>query len=216
MKDFKIIEVQTVLKVTSVTVVRGLNPPSVLVVGNQLNLAQVVEYNGEKATEFFIPSPDRMLLRVPSSQVGKSLKELKVLSSAPLPNLRSGIRLSMFGPARLVSGMERLVQAWLLIFFTTPGSDIFSPESGGGARALIGRSSNGDGSGIAADLALAVERTTSELLRLQAKSPLLPPSERLLSCTLSSVRFDPEMITLYATVSLQNMLGESSVMTLNK
>lgn len=97
-----------------------------------------------------------------------------------------------------------------MIFMSTPGSDIFNPTSGGGGAALVGRSTSSDGSSVASALAMAVDRTKNELMVQQSKYPGLPLSERLLSAYLESVSFDKASSTIYARVSLQNMLGNSA------
>jgi hypothetical protein len=101
------------------------------------------------------------------------------------------------------------VQTFVLVFLTTPGSDIWEPSSGGGATAIIGKNTNYRGKGVAADLVLALDRTKSEIRQFQAKMNI-PLSEKLLSVDLQSLNFVAEESALNARVALTNMLGDQA------
>lgn len=210
MKDFKIVSAKTVLPVNAAAPVRGLNPPTLAVRGKQLNLATEVYYNDVRVDEFVILSADRMLVKIPVDQVGRMLVSIKILSESMLTRTDALLELAIPKPFTLVEGLERLVQTFVMVFLTTPGSDIFEPDSGGGARAIIGKNTNRQGQSVAADLVLALDRTKSEILRFQSSQPGLPLSEKLLSLDLESLSFVAEEGALNARVSLSNMLGEQA------
>lgn len=210
MKDFSIIAARVLLKVHSIAPVRGFTPPSVVVLGDKMNLAQEVLFNGVKVTEFVVSASNRLVVRIPDSQVGKEFTGIQVFSSVNITRTSAALSFELIKPFKQVEGIERLVQSWMMVFFTTPGSDVFDTKSGGGVRSIIGKNTNTRGKGVSADLALAIERTQTELLRLQPKNSRIPLSEKLLSATLSSMDFDSSTTTLNATVSLKNMLGEDA------
>jgi hypothetical protein len=210
MKDFSIIAARVLLKIHSVAPIRGFNPPSVVVLGDKLNLTQEVFYNNIKVTEFVISAPNRLVVRIPTSQVGKEFVGIQVFSSVNVTKTSSALSFELIKPLRQVEGIERLVQSWMIVFFTSPGSDVFDLKSGGGVRSIIGKNTNTKGKGVSADLALAIERTQSELLRLQAQNSKIPLSEKLLSATLNAMNYDDRTTTLSATVGLKNMLGEQA------
>lgn len=210
MRDFRIVHAKSILKVFSVAPIRGFLPPSILAVGERLDRTQEVVYNGIQANEFIISSQSRLVIRIPESQVGKELKDLQVLSTVSLTRLDTIISLELSKPPKTVSGIDRLVQAWLMIFYSTPGSDIFEPNSGGGALSMVGRTTSRQGKDISADLAQAIDKTKNELLSAQAKNPRIPPSERLLSSDLQSVQFDAANTVLSARVTIQNVLSEQA------
>lgn len=210
MKDFRIVTAKTVLRVSTLAPIRGFLPPSILVVGEKMNLATEVLYNGIQADEYVINSSTRLIVRVPPSQVGKKFTDLKVLSTAALTKTDATVVLGLTKPSRTIAGIDRLIQSFLLVLLTTPGSDIFSPSSGGGAMSIVGRNTTKDGVGVAADLAQAIEKTKQEILRLQSSGMVIPPSEKLLSCSLDAVEFNPDSSVLGARVLLQNMLGDSA------
>lgn len=214
MRDYKIVSARTLLNVQSISPIRGFLPPSIVVIGDKMDLAQDILFNGIPVRDFVVASKSRLVVRIPESQIGKEFKELRVYSSTQLTRLDATLSLGLVRPTATVQGMERLIQSWLMIFLTTPGTDVFDPQSGGGGMALIGRSTDKNHKSVAADLALSIERTKSELTRLQAKQQGLPLSERLLSTNLETLNFNEETTVLSARVSIRNMLGSQAEMAI--
>lgn len=214
MNDFRIVTAKVVLKTYAVSPIRGFLPPSVVVAGEKLDQATEVQFNGVDAPEFVISSSTRLIVKIPVSQVGKPLTDLKVLSPVSVARQDAVLSFGVTSPPKKISGIDRLVQGWVMIFLTTPGSDIFNPTSGGGGASIIGRSTDRAGKGVAADLSLAIERTKQELLRLQSKNQKIPPSEKLLTSSLDVVQFGADTTVLSARVSIQNMLGDSAEVSL--
>lgn len=215
MNDFRIVHARSLLEVFSVTPIRGFNPPSVVVIGDSLNTTSEVLYNGILATEFFISSSSRIVVRIPPSQVGKDLTDFKIFSSKPQLNKDAALVMEVSKPVQKVSGIDRLVQSWMIIFLTSPGSDVFSPSSGGGGRSIIGSRTDRKHKSAAADLAVAIDRTASELTKLQSRARNVPPQEKLLSSSLESVSTDESTGTLSARVRLKNMVNQSANVSLS-
>lgn len=209
MRDIKVISAKAILPVRQVVPVRGFVPISVLVTGDSLDKTSEVFYNGAQVEQFLIQSSNRLLVRVPKDQIGRPLTSVVAYSSVPTQFSNASLSFAVPTPVRNVSGVDRMVQSFLLVLMTTPGSDIFSKGSGGGVRQFVGRSTS-KGASASSDIALSVERTKSEILREQAKYPSIPLDERLLSAALDSVFFDKESSALYAKISLQNMLGQGA------
>lgn len=214
MMDFKIIHARSILDVYSVAPIRGFSPPSIVVVGKELNAASEILYNGILAPEFIVSSSTRLIVRIPPSQVGKDLTELKVFASRPLQKIDAMLSLEISRPVQSVKGLDRLIQCWMIVFLTTPGTDVFTPSSGGGARSIIGSRTDRRHKSAAADLAIAIQKTESELLKLQSKSFSIPPEEKLLSASLAAVSFDDATGTVSAQVQLRNMVNQAAEVSL--
>jgi hypothetical protein len=208
MRDFGVVSARTILRITSMSPIRNFLPPSIVVTGDRLDATSEVYFNGVQVPEFVVSSSTRLIVRIPPSQVGKALKSLQAFASIPISQSRASLTMEIARPVRSIQGVDRLVQSWLLIFLTTPGSDAFNPQSGGGGRAIVGRVTERNGSSVAADLALSIERTKSELTKLQARARNVPLSEKLLSSDLESLDFDRGTGTTFASVSIVNMLGD--------
>jgi hypothetical protein len=214
MKDIRVVKAKVLLKVRSIAPVRGFWPPAIIIIGDKFNYANEIQFNGIQVSEFLIASTTRIVARIPNSQIGKELVELLVLAPVQSVQTDALVTFGMTKPIRALAGIDRLVQNFLLTFFTTPGSDLFDKTAGGGGRALIGQNvGTSDRMNAVASLTLAVDRTKQELLRKQAKNSKIPPSEKLLSATLTDVKFDPQATTLYGVVSLRNMVGDLSSVT---
>jgi hypothetical protein len=214
MIDLRIVSAKTVLKIFSIAPIRGFLPLSVVVVGQGLNQADEVRYNGIQAEEFFIQSENRLIVRIPASQVGQPMHDVTVLAPVSATKKNALLTMSLGAPLKTVSGMDRLVQCWMMIFMSTPGTDIFDPDSGGGAKNLVGRATNASGTGVAADLQQAIERTKTELLRIQSRRTNIPLAEKLLSSSLDAIHFDPDNTLLSARVTLRNMAGSAAELNL--
>ena len=210
MKDFSIVSARVLLRAHSVAPIRGFIPPSVIVLGDKMDLAQEVFFNDIKVSEFVVSASNRLVVRIPDTQVGKEFRNIQIFSSANLAKMSAVLAFGLVQPWKQVEGLERLIQSWMMVFFTTPGSDVFDPGSGGGVRSIIGKNTDAHGKGISADLALAIEKTQTELRKLQSKNSRIPLSEKLLSASLTSMNFDSTSSTLQARVALKNMLGEQA------
>lgn len=213
MLDFRIVYAKTALKYSFIRPIRGFQPPSIAIVGIRLNETEEVIYNGIDVTDFMIASPTLLIVRIPPSQVGKDLNELRVLSSPKRLGGDASVKLGLTTPTRTISGIDRLVQSFLMVFLSTPGSDAFNRTSGGGALGLVGKTSDKVHSSIGADLAVAVDRAKQEITKAQAKNSRMPPEEKLLSVSLDNVKFDQGSTVVTARISIKNMLGEEALVT---
>jgi hypothetical protein len=213
-KDYRIVRAQALLQIFSYAPIRGFSPPSIIVLGKDLNKTTECHINEVTADEFFVQSSNRMIIKIPDSQVGKTINSLAALSEVALTHESASLKFELSKPPRLIEGIDRLIQSWLMIFMSTPGSDIFDLTSGGGGMAIVGRSTDNHGKGVAADLSTSIDKTNNELLRLQAGDRRIPPSERFLSGTLVGMNFDPDTTVLSARVEIRNQLLEGSLVTI--
>lgn len=214
MKDLRVVNARVVLPVHSVFPLRGFYPPSILVVGSQFSKTESVELNGVLVKEYAITADDRIIVRLPDSLIGKSLNSVRIYSTVSLANMDAIVSMGLTRPVLTVAGIDRLVQSWLLLFFTTPGSDVFSKESGGGGNTLIGKSTDREYRSVASDVAIAVNKTKAELQRTQAVATGIPLSEKLLTADMEQCFFDQSTSTLNVVVSIQNMLGQFAQVSL--
>ncbi len=211
MNDFQIVTAKTLLQVQSISPIRGFLPISAVVLGFNFDRATEVIYNGVSTTEFIVQSKTRLIVKIPPNQVGQPFKSVQVIGDSLLATSGTAmLSLGLSNPLRKVYGLSRLVQSFVVVFLTTPGSDVFSPQSGGGGKAIIGRTTDRRGTGVSADLAQAISATSTELTTLQSKQPNIPLSEKLLSASLQALSFDEANSTLLAQVALQNMMGQNA------
>lgn len=211
MRDLRVVQARATLRVTSVAPIRNFAPASVVVLGQDFLHAEEVLYNGTQVPEFLIASETRLIARIPEGQIGRALIDIKVLASVPVTNQDAFLDLGLKAPVRTSSGIDRLVQNFLLVLMTTPGSDIFDQDSGGGAQAILGRPTSAGGQSAMADLTVAVDRTRQQVLAAQSKNPKIPLSERLASATITSLSYDDNTTTLSAMIDLRSAAGDSAL-----
>lgn len=209
MLDIRVLSAYTVIPFHSVAPIRGFLPHSIMVSGDRFDKTSLVVYNGEEVKEFFVQSPSRMIVRIPESQLGKDISNMQVLSVVPISGINSVLTFEVPKPIISISGIDRLVQNWVMTFMTTPGSDIFDLSSGGGGKSLVGMNTGNDGNSVRIALVQAIIRTTAEIKSKQAGDSRIPFSERLLDADLENVTFDERASTLSARVSITNTVGES-------
>lgn len=214
MFDIRAVSAKIALRVSQMAPLKGFIPPSIVILGDDLDKTTEIFYNDLAVEEFLVQSKNRLIAKLPSAAIGKPFTNLRVLSNTYVSTKDAALELKLHNPLQRVSGMDRLVQTWVMTFLTTPGSSVFDKSSGGGGQSLVGRQADRDGRGVSADLTLAIERTKNEILTKQGSARNIPADERLLSADLEQVSFDPSTGTLIARVSLRNMVGASAEVSL--
>lgn len=207
MFDVQVMYPQEVLGVSSVHAVDGVFPFTLVVTGKDFSLANEVRLNGQIAPKFAVADDHTLYVEVPET-VTEEVTSVTVLTERVLVRDKALLSFKLgMSPAK-ISGVYRLMQLFLRLLFTSPGSDIWSPQLGGGALLSIGKSSAGDGmSSLVQDFHIAVDQTARQITALQARSRRLPPDERLLRATITSITFNAQEGALLPTVELVNHLG---------
>jgi hypothetical protein len=182
--------------------------PVLELTGGPFTAITEVLINGSASPEFVVISPKRLLVQTPTAQVNTPLSSVVVISDALVPGSESPVRLTVGVGGDVAEGMVRLVQNFIRMLLTTPGSDIFRPSVGGNLQAIIGAVTDRSGTTLRAQVTQAVSRTLAQLLRDQL--PTLPPEDRYQSATVLDVQFQPSAATLSVRIRLQNMAGDSA------
>lgn len=166
-----------------------------------------------------IPSPDVIILskthliaQLPSIlQKVPNVVSVSVLSRNLTITNRSLIRFRISDTPGRVRGILRLIQLFLKTLLATPGTDIFSRRSGGGALVNIGETFGVDeGGDVISDFIISVDTTSRQILSRQGRDPRLPRDERLLSARVISAGFNRELGAIIATVELTSQAGRAA------
>jgi hypothetical protein len=202
MKDFCIVRAQAELQVLYVEPVPNSNPVAIHLIGLNFDQASNVVYNGLLTTSFYAPNPQNMIVQVPASQIGSDLLSLQVYGDVPIVGATTGVSFQVFSPFRALKGIELLTQAFLMELISSPGTDLWNPQDGGGLRKSVGQSTP-------ADITQAVQRAQASVLRKQATYNGLKPAEKLLSAKLLGVT--QTATTSSAQLQVLNVLNQSSL-----
>lgn len=215
MADLQVVFLQDLLPVSRVEPINSTTP-ALRVRGKELSAASAVLINGIEAPAFLVTDRHSLVVEIPSSQVGDLIRSVAVLSSRITKADRSVLTFRIGGSSARVSGILRLVQRYVLMLMTNPGSDVLNPSLGGGLLNLVGKTiqGNGQGENVRTGIQQSISKTTSDLRKIQTQGAGLPPDETLLSALLVNVNFDARTTTLAVRLQLESAAGQLAVANL--
>ena len=182
----------------------GLQPRTLDILGEDFSSVDSVLINGVEAADVIILSPVRLLAQVPSEVLDR-VASVQVVSRTLAITDKAKIRFRLGKSTTKVGGILRLCQVFLKILFTTPGTDIWTPEIGGAALQILGKN---EGEGLAGDFVLAVDRAAKQVRSIQAPDTRLPLTEKLLKATVLGVQYNRTEQALLPNVELINQTGQ--------
>lgn len=209
--DFQVVFPQELVELTSVRVLPGVTPRTLDVWGRDFTSVDEVLVNGLPAPDVVVLGKTRLLAQIPGVLVNQTVSSVTVSSTRLAMTSRSVLRFRLGRTTSKVSGILRLMQVFLKILFTTPGTDIFARKTGGGALSRVGATFGKDeGGSIVSDFIVAVGSTQRQILALQARNPSLPRDERLLSARVISAGYNRNEAALVVSVELTSQAGRSA------
>lgn len=209
MADIQIVFVRKILPITRVNLV-SLDPPIVAIEGQSFDLTSEVRINGYQV-EFFLLHERAILAGVPDSMSVASIETVEVFTSEPAEDTQNSKLDMLLGSSpRVVSGIQRLVQSFLKILFTTPQTNIFCKNQGGGALQIIGMVDGEEATKVTGAFSVAVDRTKKQIMSSQTRNAV-PSTERLLDASLISSAFDSKKGALIATILLISYAREEAI-----
>lgn len=203
--DFQLVHPQKVVELNAVRELVRYSPRSLDVRGTDFSAVDDVEINDQLSPNWVVLGRHRLIAQVPDTEQNGKIYSVNVISNR-LTFTRESVLRFMIGrsPGRVV-GMPRLLQLFVKVLMTTPGTDIWSPNMGGGLLQKVGGYTGKDeGRGLVGDVAVSVDTTTRQILAMQAGEGSSPPTERLLTAEVTSARYDRHDLSLHVTVQLVN------------
>lgn len=213
--DFQVVLPQVAVPLTSVTIIEGSSPRFLDVYGMDFTAVDAVTINEIDSPSFAVLSDTHLVAEVPASITYAALATVAVISRTLTLNPQSIIKFKVSNFPAKTRGILRLVQLFLKVLLTTPGTDIFVPRLGGGALRNLGRTFGQDQQGnIVSDFIISVDTTARQIISLQGGDPNIPAEERLLSAKVTSASFDRGSGSLIVTVVLQSQTGQPALANL--
>jgi hypothetical protein len=213
--DIQVTYLRDVLPVDSVDEIPGMVPRTLDVRGPNFKNAVKIEVNEEDVLTFVVMSKHRILIQVPESQEKEVIRTLAVLSNDFTKTRSSQVKFEFTNHPRKLSGLQKLIQTFLLYLLRTPGTDVWYPKSGGGVQKLIGAHfSRSNAGGVTAAFSTAVSRTRTQIISLQASNTRLPSNEKLGAVNVLSAVFDAQQTALLARVELVSQAGQRAIVGL--
>lgn len=203
---------EELIKLTDITILTNTSPTVISVLGEDFRDVGSVRVNGIDAPTYYVANVNQLYVTIPTGISSVEVTSVEVISKQFNITRQSLLRFQIGRVPNKTSGILRLVQKFVKVLFTTPGSDIFNPKLGGGALLLLGRnSSNQEVGNLVSRFVVAVDSTTRQLVTIQGRQPQLPPDEKLLSADVSAVAFSQQDSTLTASVNVLSQTGSSAL-----
>jgi hypothetical protein len=210
MVDLQVVFPQEVVELTSVRTLPG-TPRAIDVLGKDFRSIDEVRINDLVSPRVVVVSRTRLLADVPEI-VGGVIESVMVTSRQLTVTPRSLIKLKIGRVASKVSGILRLVQVFLKILLTTPGTDIFSQQIGGDALKNLGATFSKSQSGaIVSDFVIAVQTTVRQIIAIQGRDPAIPRDERLLAARVMSASYSHQELGLFVSVEINSQAGQAAL-----
>lgn len=192
---------------TSLITIGGLLALDVL--GDDFRSVDEVFINDVPSPDVVVVSPNRLIAQLPDSlQEAPDVQSIMVLSRQLTLSASSVLRFRIGDTPGVVSGVLRLLQLFVKILLSEPGSDIFNKQMGGALLRGIGSDyGSDDGDRIRADATVAVDRTARQIISLQSRDGTLPRDERLLNARLVGATFSRASTSLFLSVEVVSQLG---------
>lgn len=212
MYDLQVIEIRDILPVVRAEILPGVIPRTLRVRGRDFSNADEVLINEQKSPSVVIVSARELLAQVPEGMVNGPVRTIVVISGRLTQTERSKIKFRLGDATKAVAGIERMIQMFLKLLLQNPGSDIFSPRTGGGLLAAVGRmsgSASNPAASVAADLQVSVDRASKQMIAIQANDSAIALTERLLFARLLTSRFVVAEQALVGSIQLGNQAGQA-------
>ena len=210
--DFQVVFPQELVTLSSVRILPGITPRTLDLTGRDFRSIDEVLVNGVASPDVVVLSKTRALAQVPAVFVRQTITSVSVISTSLSVTSRSLLRFRIGHTPSKVSGILRLMQLFLKMLLTTPGTDIFAPSTGGGILSRIGATFGKDeGGAIVSDFIVAVGSTQRQIMAIQSRDPSLSRDERLLSAKVLSGGFNKNEAALVVSVELTSQALKAAI-----
>lgn len=186
MKDFQAVALLEVAPVKSAQLV-SLNPLVFLFRGGDYSKVSKVLFDGVESPHFQLRGSSALLAEVPVSKTGNLFRTVSVITTE-FTGAPTSVILYEAQPW-LVDGLFKLLQQFVTLLLTTPGTDRFHPEWGGGLKLLIGANTGtSDIPYVLGHISTAVERCAEAMVQSQSTHKL-DDAERLAGVEILDIRY---------------------------
>lgn len=210
--DFQVCFPQEVINLSNVRVAPNVAVRTLDILGDDFSSVSQVLINQVASPSVVILSRTRLLAQVPTALLLQQISSVQVIANRLMLTSRSYITFQVGPQPSKVRGILRLVQLFLKIMFTTPGSDIFAPNTGAAALKNLGKTFGESQTGsIVSDFVVSVTTAQKQIIAVQSRDASIPRDERLLSAVVTKASFNQQSSALIVSVELTSQAGRSAV-----
>lgn len=205
--DFPLLQFQEIARVTGLDFFNG--GFSLDVRGTGFEGITAVLINGIRSPVYVVLSDSHLIADIPESELGAPIRTLNVLKLSQSDYDASVLSFEAITPTSQVNESNEVVQFVVKYLMTSPGSDIFTPTSGGGLLSIIGKDvRQSPTSGILED---KIGAATIALRRAQARRADIPASRKVRSIELVRSAFDEVSLSFDLQLRIVAETGASIV-----
>ena len=210
--DFQTVLPQESIQLTRIKLTQLAGLRALDIQGNDFRSVDEVHVNEIPSPDVMVISRTRLIAQLPESlQATPDIQSVVVLSNTLTLNQRSLLRFRIGDTPGQVSGILRLLQLFVKIMFSNPGTDIFNQDTGGGALKNMGATFGADeGQSIKADFTIAIDRTARHIISTQSRNGSIPRDERLLRATMLGATFSRSTGSLFVQVEVVSQSGNAA------
>ena len=186
------------------------DPIFLLLQGSGFTKTVSVRLNGVDIPGFVVVNDNSISLELPERLYFTVIDQIDVLTATEA--VSGTVRVSYeMGTPTSVRGVLKLTQRIVKLLLTTPGSDIFHQQDGGGFLSILGKAVHQSGaSGVSAQVLLGLDRVSKRLIEDQAARGL-PADERLAELHVLDLHFDQQSGSLNVRLGVESMAGTVAV-----
>jgi hypothetical protein len=190
--DFPLLQYQEVARVVGLDFFNG--GFSLDIKGTGFQGISAVLINGVRSPVYVVLNDSHVIADIPESELGSPIRTLNVLKISQADYDASIISFESLTPSSQSNPSNEIVQFVLKYLFTSPGSDIFTPNAGGGLLSILGTDPQRSSQvGLIED---KVRAALSALRRAQSRRADLPSSRRVRNIELLGSSFDSTSLSL--------------------
>ena len=210
MNDLQIVRLVDVVPVHRIGNVPD-RPGFLRLTGAGFDGASLVRLNGLEAPSFEILTLTVMDVEIPAALLDEVIRTVDVLSDRFTGAEKNRMEFLLGTSVRTVAGLLKAIQQYVTVLTTTPGTDIFHPERGGGLLTLLGTNLDPSApSTYTGPIMTAVDRATRQVISSQL-SRRMPPDEKLRAVSILDLRFEKPSLTLFLRLGFETLAGTRAV-----
>lgn len=208
MLDLRTVLVRDVVPVREISLI-DRDPPKVRLTGEDFLNAYLVVVNGLAVDDFVVVSKSVIEFVLPEElwEPPHRLRTVDVFSETFTSTPTSFLEPYLGKMPQQTTGLHKLVQQFVKVLMTRPGTNAFNLKEGGGILTLVGTLTDEKNvRNVIARVMLAVKNTT-KMIRSSRTNLRLPASERLKEVRVVDVRPDPRTTGINVRLILESEDG---------
>jgi hypothetical protein len=205
--DFQVVFPQESVKLNAIRRAQLGGVQALRMEGQDFRAVDEVLINNIEAPEVIVLSPTELVAQLPDAlQDNPDVNSVVVLSRRFTVSERSLFRFRIGERPGKVRGILRLLQLFIKMLLTTPGTDIFRPNAGGGVLSKVGATFGAD-----EENNLVTDFVVAQIIAMQSRDSRSPRDERLLSATVVGTQFDKLQGAMYVAIEVVSQAGQAAV-----